>query len=298
MRGQDRQRLIGGIDEQHQQVVERRVLLARSRHPPLVAVAQRRLVAMVAVGDRHRTAGHGLKERRDRSRRVAIGGDRPEPVVDPVVVGHLPVRGAGRERVQDRPADPVGIVVEPDDRARVDARRPQQLVAVFPGRLHRPLVREHAGAGSEGFEPKPSEEPALRADDLGPRDAIFLLVDVDRGVRILVECPIGAPAGERPGGPPVAVVGLITGLLGRQVDTDDVGRVAGEQSFALGRTDDVVWRRHDERRVGDGRGVVAKSAEGTALGHGTSGQRRAGRQISGRSHRTIAAARAPDDDRC
>ena len=91
---QDRERLAGRVEEQRQDVVEGRVLLARPRHPPLVAIAQRRLVAVVAVGDRDRSARGGGQQRRDGLGGLAVGRDRPEPMADVVVVGQVDVGGA------------------------------------------------------------------------------------------------------------------------------------------------------------------------------------------------------------
>ena len=113
---QDRQRLGGRLEEERQQVVERGVLLARSRHPALVAVAERRLVAVVAVGDRHGPGAGGVGQRRDPVGERPVGLDDPEAVPDAVVVADVGDGLAGGERRQDRGARPGRVVVE--------ARRP------------------------------------------------------------------------------------------------------------------------------------------------------------------------------
>ena len=92
-------------------------------------------------------------------------------------------------------------------------------------------------------------------------------------MRVLAERAVRAPAGEGPGRAPVAVVGLVAGLFGGLVEPHDVGRMALEQARLLGRVDDVVGRRDDEREVGDGRRVVAQRSERTDVGHVTSRNR-------------------------
>ena len=96
-------------------------------------------------------------------------------------------------------------------------------------------MRQDAGLRAERLEPEPGEEAALGPLDVGAGHAVGLLVDVDRRVRVLAERPVGAPGGERPRGAPVAVVGLVAGLLGRQVEADDVGRSWRASRRALGR---------------------------------------------------------------
>ena len=95
------------LEEQHQDVVERRVLLARAAHPPLVAVAQRRLVAVVAVGDRDRVRAAATREqRRDAASAPSpSAGDRPQPMADAVVVDDVDGRRPGGRVVEDRPPD-------------------------------------------------------------------------------------------------------------------------------------------------------------------------------------------------
>ena len=88
-----------------QDVVERRVLLARSAHPPLVAVAERGLVAVMAVGDRDRARlrppGSAAPPAPSGSPSSAID---PQPVADAVVVGDLDggARRADRRRALPR----------------------------------------------------------------------------------------------------------------------------------------------------------------------------------------------------
>ena len=114
VRRQDGQRLGGGLEEQHQQVVERRVLLAGPAHPALVAVAQRRLVAMVAVGDRDRRGGGDRDSSATARRPRPVGLDDPQPVADAVVVDDVDVGGARRASVaRIGPARPSGSSYRP-----------------------------------------------------------------------------------------------------------------------------------------------------------------------------------------
>ena len=115
---EDGQRLGVGFEEQGQQVIERRVLLARTGHPALVAVAQRRLVAVMPVGDGHRSGGRrgdqGGREIGPRS--FAVGRDGPQSMAHAVVVGDLEVRGR-----RGHAAQPPGGCRQPDRRT---GRRP------------------------------------------------------------------------------------------------------------------------------------------------------------------------------
>ena len=90
VRWQHGQRLRRGFEEQHEQVIECRVLAARrSRHAPLVPIPECRLVAMVPVGDRHRSrAGQG-NELCDVLARVALGLGDPQPMPDVVCVAEV-----------------------------------------------------------------------------------------------------------------------------------------------------------------------------------------------------------------
>ena len=114
-------------------------------------------------------------------------------------------------------------------------------------------------------------------------------------MRVLVERPVGAPRGERPGRPPIAVVRARrrarrrAGRGGRRWP----GAAASRRACSSG-VDDVVGRRDDRREVADGRTVVAEGAERTDLGHGTSrdGGTAAGGSRDG-SHRTIAGRSTP-----
>ncbi len=102
-------------------------------------------------------------------------------------------------------------------------------------------------------------------------------------MRVLVEDPARAPGGERPGGPPVAVVGLVAWAhpSGRSSRTTLAGWRAAS-ARGLVRADDVVRRRDDGGEVADARRLEAEGAEGSDLGHGTFGRvRHGGRRATG-----------------
>jgi hypothetical protein len=94
--------LAARLEEQRQQVVEGRVLLTRAAHPALVAIAERRLVAVVAVGDGDRTGTGEAGETRHGPVRVPVVRDRPQAMADGVVIDDLDVGATGRDVVQDR----------------------------------------------------------------------------------------------------------------------------------------------------------------------------------------------------
>ena len=225
---------------------------------------------MVTVGDGERTGGSRGEERRHGRGIVAICRHGPQAMLGPVVIDDVEVGAPRRQGVEDRCSDTGRVVVQPDDGARVDAGRPEQLVAILAWAGQRALVREDAAARAEWLETEPREEAALGPRHVAARDPVRLLVDIDGRMRVLVERPVGAPRGERLGGAAVARVRLVTGVLAWQVETDDVGRVAGQQTLAFGRADDVVRRRDHERRIGDRRAVVAQGTERADVGHGTS----------------------------
>ena len=129
-------------------------------------------------------------------------------------------------------------------------------------------MRQHGRAGLERLEPQSPEEPALGALGGRARHAVRLLVHVDGRVRVLAERAVGAPGGQRPGGAAVPLVRLVTRLLGRQVEPDDVGRVPGDELCAAFLVDDVVRRRDDVREVSDDGRVEAKRSKWSDLGHG------------------------------
>src|SRR4029079_5919837 len=151
-------------------------------------------------------------------------------MADAVVVADIEVRrttGDGREPVLGATGD---VVEQHDDRARVHARRPQQLVAVLLGAAEGALVGQDPGVRSVRLETEAREVAALGALPLGSRDQIALLIDIDRWLRILPQRAVRAPRGQRPGSAAVTVVRPVPELFDRQIETNDIGRVACEQA--------------------------------------------------------------------
>ena len=132
-------------------------------------------------------------------------------------------------------------------------------------------MRQDARAGLERLEPEAGEEAALRPLGRGARDAVGLLVDVDRRPRILVERPVGAPRRQRPRGPPVAVVLAVAGLLERSVEPDDVAGCRGTAGADRSASRTSYGGATTAAEVADLIRVIAEGAERTDLGHGLLG---------------------------
>ena len=189
-------------------------------------------------------------------------------MADAVLVEDVEVRRRRRgQLVEDRPADAARVVVQRDDRARVDAGRAQQLVAVLARSGHRPLVRQDARR--PGRTPRDGAGRRSRAGsrgDVRAGHAVGLLVDVDRRMRVLVERPVRAPRRQRPGRPPIAVVGLVAGLLAR---AGRGGRRWPGDAPAAARARPDRSRRTAAPRRGRGR----RRSNGRSEGRGTGGSR-------------------------
>ena len=127
-------------------------------------------------------------------------------------------------------------------------------------------MRQHAPVRPERLEVEPREEPPLRALEARARDDVGLLVDVDRDLGILAQRAIRPPGGERPGHPPIPLVGILAGLAERQVEPDRVARAPCQQRLAQVRADHVVRRRDDGAEAADDLGVEAERAERADLG--------------------------------
>ena len=141
-----------------------RVLRACAAGTSLLAVLQRSLVAMVAVGEDDRfRLGQGEEPIGRPPVAAGSGCHDPESMTDTVVVDHVGHRRRRRDCVQDRPTRSVGRVVEADDRAEVGAGRSQQREPIRFRPAERPLVRQDAAAGHERLQPQAREEPALDA---------------------------------------------------------------------------------------------------------------------------------------
>jgi hypothetical protein len=213
---QHRQLLACRLEQQCEQVIERWILLAGTAHPPLVPIAQGRFVAVVAIGDGDRRCLARAEDRigHDRHRAIPVGDDGPESMANTVGVDELHLWASGGDRGQRLQDVTAGVVEQADHGTGVDPGRAEQLVAVLAGCRQGPFVAHHPAARVERLQPQPGEIPALRPLDVAAREAIGLLVDVDRRMRVLAQRPIRAPGGQGPCRPPIAVVRSVTGLVG------------------------------------------------------------------------------------
>jgi hypothetical protein len=267
VRRQDRERLGGRVEEQHQEVVERGIFLARPGHPALVPVAQGGFVAVVAVGDRDRARARQAGQRRRRAAPLGVVGQGPQPVSNAVVVPDLDVRRRRRSGREQSLGGSRRVAVQPNDGTRVHTGGPEEAVAIFLRGIERPFVGQH-GALTWRLEAEPAEEPELGPFHGGSGHDVGLLVDIDRGPRVLMEGPVRPPGGERPGRPPVALLGILAGLRRRQVEPDDVPGVPSQEPALLVRGDHVVRRAENERQVPHGLGAEAERAKRADVGHG------------------------------
>ena len=185
------------------------------------------------------------------------------------------------------PAGAGGIVVQADDRARVDAGRPEQLVAVL---LRAATSSARAGArapAANACSRSRAKNPRCVRGDIGPGHAIRLLVDVDRRVRVLVQRPVGAPGGERPGRAAVAIVGLVAGLV------RPAGR-GGRRWPDGGRAGAPPRPRRSRRTAARRRAPGRRSSPGRSGGRGTDGSR--ARDLTEPACRPAALGTAPSYD--
>lgn len=199
---------------------------------------------------------------------VALGLGDPDAMPDVVRVVNIDCGRTRGDRRENRSTRPRRVFVQADNRRRVDAGRPEQAISVLARGLERALVRKHAGPRTKRLQPQSAEEAALCPLSVRTRDAVRLLVDVDRRTRVLVEGPVGAPGSQRPRRAPVAIVRLVAGFDAGHVEANDVLRVAGEKARGLLRADDVIRRGHDGGQVANRLGVVAQGTERADLGHG------------------------------
>src|SRR5438552_4001443 len=109
---------------------------------------------MMAVGDRD---GLRLGDRDQLADVVGIstvGLDDPQSVTDSIVVTDLDRGLRVREPRENRGGPAMVILVQPDDRARVHAGRPEEPIAVLARTGEGPLVGQDARALGEWLEPK------------------------------------------------------------------------------------------------------------------------------------------------
>ena len=168
---------------------------ASSGGPPRRAPrgAERRLVAVVAVGDQDRRGGGRLDQPRDLRGVV----DHPQPVLVAAAVrgreGRL-ARGDPGEQRRGRVRVSAG---DHEDRAHVRPRRLQQGQPLRLRAGHRALVWQHL-AGLEGAQAQPREvAPPHAARTVVALEAGALLVGVERGRGVAQQHALGLPAAQR-----------------------------------------------------------------------------------------------------
>ena len=238
----------------HRRAVARRVL----PHEP--AVLERRLVAVVAVGDDERPPGEPGAHALDQPRVVRA----PEVVHDPPAVVEGDQRRPGGRGDQRRLHRAVGVGVEGEDLAEVRLAGLEQPQPVGLRPAHRRLVGE--GPAAELVERDARDEP--EALEGASRPGVVLAVEVERVGRVLREHPArapGAPGGRRAR---VAVDGAAVLLGAAEDQAHDVVRVAPVELLLLRGGDHVVGRRGDLRHVRHARRVVAHPSERQDSRHG------------------------------
>ena len=182
----------------------------------------------------------------------------------PVVVDELGDRRASRRPRAANPArSPLASSAEPDDRAGVDARRPEQAVAVLARLGERALVRaDRRSPARTARGTTRAKTPASRRGPIRARDRVRLLVRVER--RVAGRAGASRPSattrgGARPGGS-ARPAGRPPASSGRSSRTTLRGSRASRRRCASGR--DHVVRRRDDRRRGRGRARGSSGARG------------------------------------
>ncbi len=225
---QHRQLVVGELDHVRQHEV---VGSGPANRPSLVAVGQRRLEAMVTVGDDDRSARH---ERADLTLQGGLVDD-PQGMGHTVVVG--PARDGRTTEVQE--IRQAACRREAPDRRELDPGGTQQLQPVALGLGGGVLVRQDPALAG-GAQLQRSQHPRGVVVMPGFVDEIHP-VDEEARLRVLDEDAVVAPVVEARRRGRVGV----TLVAAREVDGDDVLGVTGEQCGPVVVVDDVVGRgRH------------------------------------------------------
>src|SRR5450759_3370997 len=264
---QDGQLLLCHFEEEHHHVLGSRIAFTRLVGSPLVAVAQRGLVAVMTVGDGDRLLGGTLEKQLRKTGVRPILGRSPEAVSDAVVIGNVHIRSAGGNCRQGLHRPTARIGVDAYNRARVHVGGHQKFVTVFLRRGEGSLVRQNAAARPEILQSQESEEASLRSDLERARNPIGLLVDVDAGMGVPAKGAVDTPGLEQTSGAPVSIVKLVASLDLGQIQSHGIGRVASQQGLMQLRSDYVVWRAGDATQVPNLVGVEPKRAKSTNLWH-------------------------------
>ena len=204
----------------------------------LPRVGDRRLVAVVAVGDVERVARGGGCE----ALRFIVGHD-PEPHRDTVEFGSRRRRAPGH-RGQRRRERTVGIGSEEKDRLEVGARRPQQREAIGLGRGVRLLMRPHPPR-LELLRPHRRQHPDPRAA-LPARQGEVLGNRVHGVGGVGAEHSFLAPRRELARRPQVAI---LSRRRFREGEVHDIVRVPRGQLRALFRRQHVVGGREQRAQA-------------------------------------------------
>ena len=232
VRGEDREALLlRGDDDDEQPGALLGSLLG--------VVRERRLVAMVAVGDEQPRVGEDV-------RRVAL--KTPEPAAHAL---ELHLQHALSVRSLESP------VVEEEDRLHLRPERPQQAKAPLLRPRVRALVRQD-DSGLVRLGAESAHEPLARPSDaVGPD--VLLGEPPARGIVLADEDALREP--RRP------ERGCLRLVVGER-EVDDVVRAGGEVSVACRRVENVVRRRHERGERPGALLVVAHGPERSHLRHG------------------------------
>ena len=221
----------------------------------VVPVVDRCLIAVVAVRDIQLARGKIAAECLDGKRVV----DNPQAVRHEAV-GKFTPRCAARKAV-DTALGLAGVVhIKGINLAEIAVGRLHQVEAVLLGFGERLLMRQH-DARAEILHADKTDDALERAFlavvDAGEK---FFLVDVDARVVVAVQRAVRKPAAQRFPGVAVGILAL------RQLEPDDVVRVAREVFGALRVADDVVGRA-GQLCGRAGRGSIAHGVKSLDVGH-------------------------------
>src|SRR6266853_91785 len=268
VRRQNRQPLASRVDERHHHALVRRFRIDFSgAHSLLVPVIQRRLVAMMPVGNHQLPFFHGFL---DRSHALRLC-NHPQLMHHAVFISHLGRRRCSRFRFRENCVNAfLGVRIQHEKLTgmRFCVAQKFQPVRLRPGK--RVLVPENDARGVF-LELSRSDESAPRAALFGSGHGVFLRVRIKRRSRVL-HYDVGAhPILDRGGRARINVVlRRIAGMRAPLFHGNQIVGIRGVIFFLHRRRNFVVRLRQDtiEWRL---LRVVAKSAKGINLGHEVSG---------------------------
>src|SRR5882724_9347153 len=265
---QYRQPFAPRIEEAHHGARGRRIGIDLSpMRGALLAVVQRRLVAVMPVGNHQLLIFHRFL---DRGHPLRIR-NHPQPVHHPVFIAHFRGRRGGRFGLRQNSINAsLRIGIQHEELPGMHFRVPQQLQAVRfrPGK--RVFVPEDYPRGIF-FQFSRADEAAARAAFFRSRHHIFLRVRIKRRSGILHDNMVANPIFDRR---PCARVHIVLRRVARirmaLFHRNQVVRVRGVILF-LHRRRNLVVRLRQDAVEGRALRVVAKRAEGVNLGHEFSG---------------------------